>query len=110
MLHSRLSRRSFSRWAAASPLLLGMSGRSWASWDNVETPPVFATIKPAAVKPVAPRAELFAPGKVRLLESPFLQAQRLNASYINRLDTDRLLHNFRVNAGLPSSARPLGGS
>jgi uncharacterized protein len=109
MRHSRLSRRSFSRWLAASPVLVAWSGRSWASWDNVETPPVFTTIKPAAVKPVAPRAELFAPGKVRLLDSPFLQAQRLNASYINRLDTDRLLHNFRVNARLPSSARPLGG-
>jgi hypothetical protein len=26
-----------------------------------------------------------------------------------RLPNDRLLHNFRVNAGLPSSAKPLGG-
>ncbi len=25
------------------------------------------------------------------------------------LDVDRLLHNFRLNAGLPSSAQPLGG-
>jgi len=24
-------------------------------------------------------------------------------------DTDRLLHNFRVNAGIPSSAKPYGG-
>ncbi|HEV8408640.1 MAG TPA: glycoside hydrolase family 127 protein [Sphingomicrobium sp.] len=52
---------------------------------------------------------LFASAQVKLLDSPFLQAQRWNAGYIRRLDADRLLHNFRVNAGLPSSARPLGG-
>jgi hypothetical protein len=109
MFESRLSRRSFSRWLAASPVLLSISGRSLASWNNVETPPVFASVKPAALRPVAPRAQLFAPGTVKLLEGPFLQAQRANGGYIKRLDTDRLLHTFRVNAGLPSSARPLGG-
>jgi DUF1680 family protein len=29
--------------------------------------------------------------------------------YLLSLDPERLLHNFRVNAGLPSSATPLGG-
>ena len=29
--------------------------------------------------------------------------------YLLALDVDRLLHTFRLNAGLPSSARPLGG-
>ena len=29
--------------------------------------------------------------------------------YLLSLDQDRLLHNFRVTAGLPSSAQPLGG-
>ena len=28
---------------------------------------------------------------------------------MQRLAADRLLHNFRVNSGLPSSAEPLGG-
>lgn len=46
---------------------------------------------------------------VRLLPGPFLQAQDANLSYLLRLNTDRLLHNFRINAGFPSSAQPLGG-
>ncbi|MFV2067473.1 MAG: hypothetical protein ACC645_10870 [Pirellulales bacterium] len=28
---------------------------------------------------------------------------------MHELDSDRLLHAFHVNAGLPSSAEPLGG-
>jgi uncharacterized protein len=29
--------------------------------------------------------------------------------YLLDLDSDRLLHNFRINAGIPSTAKPLGG-
>jgi DUF1680 family protein len=46
---------------------------------------------------------------VRLLDGPFKHAQELDHQYLLSLDPDRLLHNFRVNAGLPSSAQPLGG-
>ncbi|WP_198315488.1 beta-L-arabinofuranosidase domain-containing protein [Chitinophaga tropicalis] len=37
------------------------------------------------------------------------QREELNTVYLLSLDPDRLLHNFRVNAGLPSAARPLAG-
>lgn len=47
--------------------------------------------------------------QVRLLDGPFLDAARTNQQYLNSLPEDRLVHNFRVNAGLPSSAEPLGG-
>ncbi len=47
--------------------------------------------------------------EVRLLEGPFRHAQDLDAAYLLSLDTDRLARNFRVNAGLPSQAEPLGG-
>src|SRR5204862_8033796 len=47
--------------------------------------------------------------QVRLLDGPFRQAMLLDEQYLLSLDPDRLLHNFRVNAGLPSSAKPLGG-
>ena len=109
MLDKGISRRRFAAWVAASPIALTASSRSWAAWNNVETPPVFSTIPPPALTPIAPAVRLFSPADVRLLDSPYLQAQGWNASYIRRLDTDRLLHNFRVNAGLPSSAKPLGG-
>src|SRR5262249_33264053 len=46
---------------------------------------------------------------VRLLEGPFRDAMLRDEQYLLSLDLDRLLHNFRVTAGLPSSAKPLGG-
>ncbi len=46
---------------------------------------------------------------VRLRPGPFQHAQDLDRQYLLSLDVDRLLHNFRLNAGLPSSAQPLGG-
>ena len=46
---------------------------------------------------------------VRLTGGPWKQAQEANRRYLNRLSTDRLLHTFRLNAGLPSTAQPLGG-
>src|SRR5437667_2823166 len=46
---------------------------------------------------------------VRLLDGPCKQAMQLDQQYLLSLDADRLLHNFRVTAGLPSTAKPLGG-
>jgi uncharacterized protein len=46
---------------------------------------------------------------VRLLNGPFRDAMLRDQQYLLSVDADRLLHNFRVNAGLPSSAKPLGG-
>lgn len=62
------------------------------------------------IKPMIPiKAQAFALSDVRLLDGPFLHAQELDRRYLRSLDPDRLLHNFYVNAGLPSSAEPLGG-
>ena len=46
---------------------------------------------------------------VRLLESPFLAAQRRDLDYLVGLQPDRMLHNFRVNAGLEPKAPVYGG-
>lgn len=46
---------------------------------------------------------------VRLLDGPFKRAMELDHQYLLRLDADRLLRNFRVTAGLPTTAKPLGG-
>jgi uncharacterized protein len=46
---------------------------------------------------------------VRLLDSPFRANQARNTSYLLFVDPDRLLHTFRLNAGLPSLAKPCGG-
>jgi hypothetical protein len=46
---------------------------------------------------------------VRLLDSPFRDAMLRDQKYLLSLDSDRLLHMFRVTAGLPSRALPYGG-
>jgi DUF1680 family protein len=47
--------------------------------------------------------------QVKLGPGPFRDAMEVNRRFLLGLDPDRLLHNFRVTAGLPSSAEPLGG-
>ena len=37
---------------------------------------------------------------VRLLPSPYLTAVSVNLEYLHRVEPDRLLHNFRSQAGL----------
>jgi DUF1680 family protein len=46
---------------------------------------------------------------VRVLDGPFLDAQRRTERYLLQLSPDRLLHNFRVNAGLQPKAPIYGG-
>src|SRR5690349_18191677 len=46
---------------------------------------------------------------VRLLDGPFLDAQRRDVAYLLWLEPDRLLHNFRVNAGLAPKGPVYGG-
>jgi DUF1680 family protein len=55
------------------------------------------------------RAEAFSLRDVKLLDSEFLKAQEINRAYLHDLEVDRLVHTFRLNAGLPSKAEPLGG-
>ncbi|WP_031549575.1 glycoside hydrolase family 127 protein [Parvularcula oceani] len=63
------------------------------------------------------RAEALAQGKsapvpldrVDLLPSPFLRAVEANLDYLLRLEPDRLLHNFRLYAGLEPKAPIYGG-
>jgi DUF1680 family protein len=57
----------------------------------------------------SPAVELFPLRDVRLLDGPFKDAQQRDLAFLLRLDPDRLLHTFRLNAGLPSSAKPYGG-
>src|SRR5436309_15255775 len=45
---------------------------------------------------------------VRLLDGPFLDAMLRDQKYLLGIDSDRLLHMFRVTAGLPPPARPSG--
>lgn len=106
--HRPLHRRDVARLIAASPLAL-LASRAWADTFDYPTPLRFRSIDPTALRRVTLKAAFFPLEQVRLTEGPFLDAQRWNIGYMKRLDTDRLLHTFRLNAGLPSTARPLGG-
>jgi DUF1680 family protein len=46
---------------------------------------------------------------VKLLQGPFETARELNAKYLLTLSADRLLHNFHLNAGLPTKGSIYGG-
>ena len=61
-------------------------------------------------KPVVDlQAQPFELSQIRLLDGPFKQAMLRDGQYLLSLDPDRLLHTFRLNAGLPSTTEPLGG-
>src|SRR6266851_6550703 len=55
------------------------------------------------------RVRPFPMQQVRLGEGPCKAAMEADRQYLHSLPTDRLLHTFRTNAGIPSSAPALGG-
>jgi len=84
--------------------------------------PLFLFVLLMAVGPADPVAQNVKPDQdsrlkaypfelrqVRLLEGPFRDAMLRDQKYLLGLEPDRLLHMFRVTAGLPSSAKPYGG-
>ncbi|MGD0201864.1 MAG: beta-L-arabinofuranosidase domain-containing protein [Bryobacteraceae bacterium] len=118
----RLSRRRFAALAAAG----SASGALWAqvvpqnagAESAAAAPPRRGTQPPAAPfqetlsftrKEAPAKVQHFPPAQVRLMAGPFQEAQEENHGVLRRLPADRLIHNFRVNAGLPSPAEPLGG-
>ncbi|MEO6520803.1 MAG: beta-L-arabinofuranosidase domain-containing protein [Mucilaginibacter sp.] len=62
-----------------------------------------------AFQPPALKAVTFESSAVTLDSSWVQRREDLNTAYLKSLDPDRLLHNFRVNAKLPSTAKPLEG-
>ncbi|HET9862677.1 MAG TPA: glycoside hydrolase family 127 protein, partial [Steroidobacteraceae bacterium] len=64
----------------------------------------------ALAGPTRPAARrYFTLAEVRLGDGPFLDAQRRDAAYLLELEPDRLLANFRANAGLAPRAPVYGG-
>jgi DUF1680 family protein len=98
---SRFTRRGFlgsTLSAAAGLAVLRPEGLAGASADSSPGSEGFSgPVRPFPLK------------QVRLLAGPLRDAQARNEQYLLALPQDRLLHTFRVNAGLPSSAQPIGG-
>ncbi|MFT3784446.1 MAG: glycoside hydrolase family 127 protein [Nibricoccus sp.] len=71
---------------------------------------VFTSAFAAPAKLAAPPAvATFDLADVRLGSGPFHDAMERDRVYLLSLDPDRLLHTFRLNVGLPTSAQPYGG-
>jgi len=96
---STLSRRQFGAVLAVSPLAAG------ALAGEHRGPGRRASVMEAA--PI--KAHPFPLTQVRLLSGTCYTLQDRNRVYLHTLDSDRLLHTFRLTAGLPSSAQQLGG-
>ena len=85
-----LTRRQFLAASALAPLAAGAGAASVK--DSVQA-----------------KAQPFDLRNVRLLDGPLLDSMQHNRDFLRGLETDRLLHTFRLTAGLPSKAEPLGG-
>jgi len=96
-----VNRRDFLGAASLAALALGLPANtaplSHATWRRlVESAPRL-------------KARPFDLHDVRLRPGLQLTGLETNRKFMMALDPDRLLHMFRVTAGLPSSAEPLGG-
>ena len=61
-------------------------------------------------KDVQPEVVPFALREVTLAaDGPYAQSRAWSRGFMLRISTDRLVHNFKLTAGLPSNAVPLGG-
>jgi DUF1680 family protein len=81
-------------------------------------PPGLGPVRLASAKPLpdgyapdgtAGRTAALPLRDVQLLDGPFRGNQGRNTAYLLFLDPERMLRSFRVNYGLPTSARPCGG-
>ena len=94
-----ISRRAIIQ-AGAAGAVLGATG----------LPPTRARAAAVAARPdFGVSAFPFPLTAVTLLPSLFQANMGRTQSYLTFLDTERLLHTFRLNVGLPSSAQPCGG-
>ncbi|WP_369929625.1 glycoside hydrolase family 127 protein [Xanthomonas sp. NCPPB 2632] len=104
-MHESDERRRFLKTGAIA-LASALAAPRLQAFDTAD--PASATAVAAREKPVC-RMQPFALNQVRLLDSDFSRAAAINLDYLHSLPVDRLAHSFRVQAGLPSTAKPLGG-
>jgi DUF1680 family protein len=110
-MDARLTRRKFLGAAAAAgtAALFPSSSVARATDANKESDTANRNLTQAAVAKVKWKAEPFPMPDVRLLPSFWKDTMEVNRSFLYSLPNERLAHNFRVTAGIPSDADPLGG-
>ena len=101
------SRRKFVATAAVFGAASVLRAPAFAL-ENQGTGGASASPKALGHEVAASRAVQFSLKNVRLQPGAFSAAAEANRKYLKTLPPDRLLHTFRLTAGLPSSAEPLG--
>jgi DUF1680 family protein len=96
----RIARRRFLSMSALAAAAAAPLASRW---------PAAALALPRASTGGPARLRPFDLGSVRLRPGMALDALEVNRRFLMGLDSGRLLHMFRVTAGLPSAAQPLGG-
>jgi uncharacterized protein len=92
------SRREFLKMSASGAALRFVPTMAFAS-----------SLLADADEPGAERIAPFPLSAVRLGPGIFAEQAETNARYLDSLTTDRLLHSFRLTAGITSNAKPYGG-
>ncbi|HWC97808.1 MAG TPA: beta-L-arabinofuranosidase domain-containing protein [Candidatus Sulfopaludibacter sp.] len=112
---TKSSRRGFLAAAATAPLLAQQAAppnpntSARRPGPPPEVPPFDGPIE-FARQDVAPKVTPFPMQQVKLLPGIYGEAAEWNRGYMGRLTADRLLFNFRQNAGLSTGdAKPFGG-
>ncbi len=103
------SRRAFAAGLAAAPVVVAQPAAPPPKRPARPEVQPFADPLVFARRDIAPKVRPFPMTQVRLLAGPFKQSCEWNRNYMSRLPAERLLHNFRLNSGLPTNAEPLGG-
>ncbi len=107
MKHDNFTRRGFLYSVAA------VGGATLVSQSGHASAPKGEDGAGVVVHPVADKVpwqvQAFPMGDVRLSPGPFMEAMEINRAFLYSLPNDRLAYNFRVTAGIPTNATPLGG-
>ena len=105
----KISRRKFvATAAAAAGAATVLPTRALALHEEMPKPFSASAAKQISREVVPLQAVPFPMSNVRLGPGAFSAAGEANRRYLKTLPPDRLLHTFRLTAGLPSSAEPLG--
>lgn len=104
----QVSRRRFLSTAAGAAVALTVprSRRAFAQDAVMDVP---RSNNHKGYEKITWKVKPFPMTQVRLRSGPLYDAMEINTKYLASVPNDRLLHMFRVTAGLPSSAQPLGG-
>ncbi len=92
------SRRSFLKKSAGAAGICLVGPQAFVS-----------TLHADSFEQVTGRIEPMPPGTVRLAPGIFKEQEETNARYLDFLTVDRLLHSFRLTAGITSTATPYKG-